>query len=336
MNILNFKNPRRTVLTKRGIIDETEIYPGDILYEYLTGNELEVTGVESVEFDKMCLIKYTDNREAIIADSELVYSGKYLFYPIDIEKVELGKLYQSVLKFGSQIPMSNVDAYVGGALLTAGDLSSEYVTIESSRMADNNFDKMIGLYAAGDYGDYTAFKHKPTDEDCVKWEDYFPEFYVKEDMEIPLRYLFGSLNVRRRWLRGAFDFKYNMDLSPDDVTMSHRNINVLKNVQKVLWSCGILSYIVPEPTVPKNYRLIVIGTKAYSTEFFYNDDFVLNMLNSNINTSKLDPSFDLTIFDICALDEELYTRGSFVPGFYIKDRKHALYLNGDFLPKVSM
>ena len=33
MDILNFKNPQRTVLTKRGIIDEKEISPGDILYD---------------------------------------------------------------------------------------------------------------------------------------------------------------------------------------------------------------------------------------------------------------------------------------------------------------
>ena len=331
MSILNSKIPRY-ILTKRGIINENEIVPGDIFYEYGTGNELEVTGVEPQPFETMYLVKYSDSREDIVTNGELIYSGTYLFYPMDIDKVDKGSLIPTVLKYNHQVPMSNTDAYLSGAFLSYGDLSSKYLSIKTSVLNDN-LDYMLNLYKAGESGEYTLFKYKKNDEECITWEEYFKDFAVSPNMVYPMKYLYGSLNTRKRFLRGVFDCGYDKELSPDDVSILHDNLNILHQIQRMLWSCGILSYVFTEKTMKGYYRLQLLGASEYSTEFFYNEEYILNMLNSNINTSKLDPTFKWELYDINMMSG---VEPSYVPRFYIKDRNHALYLNGDFIPKVSL
>ena len=335
MDILKFNNPRRTVLTTRGIIDVNEVQIGDKLFEYGTGEQLIIDDIENTQFEEMFLVKYTDSREDLVTEKDYIFAGNYLMTVDEFDIDSVGVLEPQVINFNRRPEFFRHDPYTTGAFLTYGNLESEYVSIVSDRFEKlESFFHMAGLYISGDDGNYIYFKNRM--DELELWDDFFPMFDVSKDMDIPLLYAHADYQTRKKFLQGVFDFGYQPEVTPDYASINHNNLKVLKNVQRILWSMGILSIIIPETAneTMYKYRLEIIDKHKYSSEFFKYTSYIYKMLTTDNRVAKLDPKFEWKVLGVYPFLD--YTPNSFIPQFRIRGKERAIYLSGDYIPKVSL
>ena len=204
----------RPVLTSnRGIIPEQEVCIGDKLIEFNTSREIEVQEIEYQPYERLYGVKFTDGREEIFTDKELVYGIKYLFHPWDLMHGNIGWEYRlSPVTFNVSIKKSDVHPYIVGALWAYGDFNYPYINLPKDKVEKNssilnNMDCDI----FGSEGNRCYFKLRGSrPEEPLWWRDLIPHCTWHEDHienpSIPFEYLFNSYRTRITFLRGVFDY----------------------------------------------------------------------------------------------------------------------------------
>ena len=90
----------RSILTSRGMTLENKVSPYDVVYEYDTGNWIQVKNVKRIQINDLYVIKYSDGREQFISDSEKIMIGDKVY---TIEDIKLNKVkrkpQKSILNF---------------------------------------------------------------------------------------------------------------------------------------------------------------------------------------------------------------------------------------------
>ena len=377
-------NDQIKVQTERGDVPIEQVTVGDVVYEYNTGRPYEV--IDIVEEDRMMYrAKYNDGRIMYHSEGE-----------VDVLKSIVPS--QECIRFGSRIanPLQT-DAYTAGAFLVYGDRSDEYmnlpfdiscVNIHFGNLYNIEFDNTLPV----DGKRYYRFKGSPVGS-RIKWIEFFPNLNsgtiinatmdtssqnlgseggsvsVNIDLHyygpnastnlIPLEYQHARIVDRMKFIRGVFEMGYNRLIFPNDCGIAHWDKKYLEEVQKILWSLGILSVIEYDeetasgyhPVITTNvsqlesgggsvsvnieykpnegrfWQLYVVGKSAVEPGLFYNIETIENMLDSKFRTWKY-VKMKFQINSLTELEQHKTPRLIF--------RKPCLqYFTDNFLPKIG-
>lgn len=335
---------RSRVLTPRGIVNKKDLVPGDKVYEYETNELLEVQDIVKLGPVSVWRVEYTDGRTDVFPITSNVFTGDNII-PL-AEALKRGcrnfthvEQHQVDFKLGVQKKLFP-DPYIAGALITYGNYDDPYINLPIDRDAANEeFAFKYGITYAEKVGKdccyYTWNDSRPKDVP-ITWKEFFPEhtFYAKDrrigDPIIPKEYKYASIKERTQMVTGIFDIGYDKYLNPDSVMINHKTEFRLREVQKLLWTLGIVSGITYDCTMRngRTYILRVHRTKEGWPGFFYNIDSICQMIENDYLISK-SPLFDLKV-----------TKAVHVSTGYIYEivlsKPNMLYLGANYLPRVSL
>lgn len=329
MNRFNLNIPS-LLQTTRGIIPIDNIHIGDVVYEYKTGNEFSIENIIDSKIENIYRIKYNDGRILYSRESELSSYKNINTTPHPME-------YNKNKIINPLFP----DPYIAGALLIYGDADDEYLNLPFDCDAVNNlFSHKYQL----NYADRLSVTGKAyfryngnNGDDLITWKEFFPNNYTffakyKNDEHplIPLEYQRSSIKDRIQFIRGVFDCGYKKNVFPYNCGIIHWNESNLLEVQKMLWSIGILSILSYNTNVPKkyegrNYRLEIVGKYDGYPGFFYDIDTLERMI---INDTHEQNKFNLKIESI-----EWYTK-TYMKNIVLS-KPSIQYLIDNFLPRIS-
>ena len=372
------------VQTERGDVPIENVQIGDIVYEYNTGHPYEVLDV--VEEDRMMYrAKYNDGRMMYYSEGEL-----------DVLRSITPS--QECIRFGSRIanPLQT-DPYTAGVFLVYGDRTDEYMNLPFDVSCVNShfgnsynieFDNKVPENGKR----YYRFKGSP-EGSKIKWSEFFPNLTngtiidatiepdattlpsnggsVNVDVNInyygqnasttliPFEYQRARITDRMKFIRGVFDMGYDRITFPDDCGIAHWDKTFLEEVQKMLWSLGILSVIEYDeesasayhpvittsssnlssdggsisvnieykPSAGKYWQLYVVGKSAVEPGLFYNVETIENMLDNKFRTLR----YVKMKFRINSIKEIIQQK---TPRLIFR-KPYLLYNTDNFLPKIG-
>jgi len=340
------------VLTSKGIKSTNKLYPYDKLYDYLSDEYLIVKKVIPIKYDLICNVIYDDNRSQLIGYDDFTYIGNGYISQLneDLNWIR-NNIELKEFKFNDSYNPMIPDPYIAGILLVYGDQSNEYISLPSDIVNGNN---VFAYKYKVDYANILEnnkvyFAYINDLDKRITWEEFFPNyiFYAKthnkKDPIIPYEYQFASLNDRKQFIRGIFDVAYDKDYFQYNDTIIHEDENVLKEIQKILYSLKIPSrinytpyYKFPEDKYPsqmkynRNYTLEIIANKNNYPGFFYYVDYIKNMIYNNQNEIiPINKDYRYKI-------KEIKPIGPGVLDNIILDKKNAVYVTDSYLPRISL
>jgi hypothetical protein len=339
------------ILTERGIIPIEKTRAGDYVYEYNTGKRLEVKNIIDLDIDDIYEITFSDHRKSYSYFDDFVYLGNYtttlkkfvrnISYVKDFgyENIRYGNIIQFPIEYEKSKIKSPLtpDPYIAGVLLIYGNYNSKHINIPNNL----NIPGFLFFKYNLEYGsvfeenNMTFIKNKDASEKNITWEEFFPsyKFYAKShdnnDPIIPDEYMFGSINDREQFIRGIFDIGSYLNTYKDFVGISHSEETMLKEVQKVLWSLGILSTISYNPnyeTGNRVYHLKIEGQYENYPGLFYD----INKIEKSIeNRFKYREDFKMNLKDIKWRCMGYITN-------IVLEKPNMYYITENFLPKISL
>lgn len=336
--------------TQRGIIDIKDVVSGDMVYEYKSNKKVKVLGGGYSKIKKIYQVNYTDSRIGIYTENDNIFDGNKI---ISIESALLMKTFHEIIpypfEYDDQYERPNPDPCVAGALIIHGRYDTPYINLPLDRSGINQlFAHKYNL----DYADYledntTFYQYNGCTKDTpITWKEFFSkyDFYStskrKDSPLIPEEYIKASLIDRKKFIRGVFDVGYNADMFPDNVGIANPHEYRLKEVQRILWSIGILSNISYDPNLPyakgRIYRLDIIGSYHGHPGFFYDINNIRNMIQNDNRWHQTINSFQMKIQSIEPIHTNGYTVENGVMYNIICERPNVLYMTADFLPRVSL
>lgn len=351
--------PARTILTTRGVLDANDVLPGDFVYEWRTGNLLEVKEIKMMPFYEMFKLVYSDGRYQYIVDPECIYLDQWTLpphhpfckctytrdYPIKIYPIDFTKGNE----YGIEAPL-DPDPYVAGALCIHGDQDQEELNWDFDRTeANNQFSHKynVDYYPLiGPNENYFQWKGRVTEE-RITWKEFFGDidFHAtnpESDKIIPDKYFYTSMKNRVQFIRGAFDMGYDETRSPDRVALYHTDRNKLVWVKKMLDSMGVSCHIYTDMRVDykRKHWLEIQGPLNTWPGFFYHYDYIARMLNNSIDKCCVTASDQelyatVTLVDIVNMGGCRYYAKNPVPHIVL-EREHMFYTSPNFLPCVSI
>lgn len=350
------------IQTQRGNIPIDNLNIGDTVYSYESGAELEIHGLTKHDLD-VYKVEYNDGRISYYTRNELEH----------IKQLHIHQYHIDYSQKKVTTPLYP-DPYIAGALCIYGDETDLNLNLPSDSLAVNNlfahkYQLNYGGTVSAEGKVYFRYNGKPNDE-LITWVDFFsnyifagrPENYANPPI-VPLEYSRSSISDRLKFIRGVFDVGYSKDLFPNNCGIAHTSREKLVEVQKVLWSLGILSIITYDATTPcalaidkistdvqtltenggnvnvniafkipssykaKDYRLYVLGKNSTHPGYFYNVDSIENMIDNSYKNNKY------LKFQFQVKSVELYTKTSVTN--VILHKAHLGYLTDNFLPKIS-
>jgi hypothetical protein len=266
------------------------------------------------------------------------------------------------------------DPYVAGALLIYGDQKDPYINLPSFTSAINTtlahkYQLNYANERSANGNFYFRYNGAPFDK-LITWDEFFPNYTfsakpgnLENPSDVPLEYHRSSIRDRIQFIQGVFDAGYDKTIFPNSCGIAHISGSKLLEVQKILWSLGILSTItydqsilcrmepdkisISEPTIPstggnikvdisfkipssyknKDYRLYVLGKNSIYPGMFYNVESIENLIQNKYKSHKYF-KFKLEIKSIKFCDK-ISTRNILLNKPYMK------YLTDNFLPKIS-
>lgn len=300
------------VLSNHGITDIRDLHLHDWVYEYRTGQRLPVLGMKETPIEDMVRVTMSDGRHIDVGMSDMIYIGDDKIVPITdvINNSSLctGIIHQYSINYNIRQyrQYDELPAYLAGALLINGEFDSEYVTLHTdSKSTFSLFDYMLDIQASKVAGyDYVTFNlNGQYPYIKVKWrhlfgpDKIFPITHNPNDKLIPDRYMYASRDERGMFIRGAFDGGFNHDMFKDNIAIASKSEGVLKWLQPMLWSSGILSTISYDPDIPgasgRVYRLDVVGAYANDPGMFYSVKFIERAIENR--NDKSDTEFKVQI-----------------------------------------
>lgn len=340
------------VHTHRGLIEMRDIIPGDRVYEYGTSRQVTVLKAVFPEVDHLYKIEYVDKRTQIVMEHSAIFEGNSIVRIRDafnlLQKVGPFLTYGDIKTFPIDFVGKRIytrpfpDPLVAGALLTYGDYDDPYINLPSDRDGIN--DHFAHRYNL-DYANYLEhgkvyFKFNGAPEDSrITWKEFFPSqnMFVTSrcfnDPLIPIEYQRASIADRWHYVQGAFEIGYSQKMFPNSVSIAHTSERRLEELQKMLWSLGIMSKISYDPSLEpskeRQYRLDLIGKFEGYPGFFYNVENIEHISNNDWDVPHPDRYIPFAISSI-----DYMTEG--VVGNLILDRPRVVYTEGNFTPRVSI
>ena len=376
-------NKNIVVQTKRGNIPLSDVVVGDVVYQYNSGAEHEVLDIVN-ETGPIYRARFNDRR--------------IMFYTYgEIPFIRNMTPNNAPLHYGTGVvnPLP-VDPYITGAFLTYGDRTDPYMNLPYDI---STITKHLGIVHQLEYANELPengrryYRFKGTEEK-IRWNQFFPNldglqniadatmsldqttlpssggtvnamininFFGRNESKnfIPLDYRRARISDRIKLVRGIFEMGYDKKRFPDDAAICHENLKVLREVQKILWSLGIMSNIeyndelaetiqpfidVKTPTISSDggsvkidiefrqpttrlYELYVVGKSSTKAGLYYNVESIENMLDNKFRSLKY-IKFQLKIVSIREYSETTMRRLVF-------EKPNVSYLTDNFLPKIS-
>ena len=343
-----------SVLTPGGPINIIELNPGDTVYEYKTGKPIKIRGITRCDPQPIYGITYTDGRSMKVPVSEMIYTGKdihqlYLLKDI-LDSFIFDEVKPCVIGHSQSIAdRLKRDPYIVGALITYGDWDVPYINLPSYRPE-------ICEYFTNSYmvdvsklsGSKVLFKWRGIEsEELVTWDRFlpYPCYTVSHRLDhemFPLEYINASIRDRMQFIRGIFDVGWDEQTFPDRIGIAHWEEFRLKEVQKILWSMGILSHISYDPNLDRaniwqrsekmRWRLDILGRdhKIYPG-LFYNADNIRYQINNDLKLADFAPRDDY-LLKIESIDS--YTSSGYMFNI-VTENPCTVYVTDNYLPRVS-
>ena len=331
----------RSILTSKGMMLENNIFQGDKVYDYNTNSWIEVKDVIYKPITRLFKVNYSDGRMQYIADNEM---NEFISCDIEI-KLHAIDFYTKIRNKLTPNP------YIVGALLMYGDYNREYINIPSEY--SDAINAICNEY-------HYTYELDPTDSsrvlfrynsdftlEYITWNEFFKQyqFFARnkniDDPVFPKEYMYGSIEDRIQFIRGAFDAGYNKKDSPDNVSLNHWSYERLECFQWILWSLGICSEVSTFST-ESAYRLDILSDRIWCPPiskvnsypgFFYNNLYIRNMTDVDNRTIQDKPQFHLLIESIEEVENPF--KNELIPHF-IFDQKMIIMADRSFLPKVAI
>lgn len=298
------------VPTQRGLLEMDAIRPGDEVFEFRTSKRIEVIGTSTCNPQDMYKITYSDGRSQVVCDEDRIWDGNKVWTPLELQ-VAIKHSHHDVIS--ARIKLEPIDYLQGkivnpvfpdpmiaGALIIYGDYDDPYINLPLDREGiDDHFSHRYNLNFGSVIGNnkvYYKFDGAPPDS-LITWKEFFPkyDFYATskcfEDPIIPDEYYRASIKDRWHFVQGAFSIGYSKDTFPKSVSVAHINEHRLEELQKMLWSLGIMSKITYDPNMisahGRQYRLDVAGIYTDYPGFFYDAWMIQNVINANIRRNSV-------------------------------------------------
>ncbi len=336
----NFLNPR--VLTTNGIKNVSDVLIADQLYEYRTGELLDIIQTKKVLRTNCYLITFHDGRSEWYLENDQIFLGDRIInvcellkqsFPISIEMYPID--YKKIMT-----PLFP-DPYIAGALLMYGDFDDLYINLPLNRdkVNDHLFHKYNLIFGDKLNKNRVYFKSdRNGKEDLITWKEFFPNYKMYptskdiNDPIIPIEYQLASINDRWKFIRGVFDLGYDQINFPDTIGISNKHEFRLKEIQKILWSLGVLSKISYDPNQTEKemlYRLDILGEKNIYPGFFSNIYSMEYQINTDDRFIRHQTKYILGIQNIKYMGK--------YSSYRLKlNKQKTLYLSENFLPRVSL
>ena len=337
----------RSVLTSKGYQYEKNVFIGDKLYDYFTGEFLPIIDIKYQQVGQMYSVIYSDSRIEYYDENEWVLFNNDAVHPYELIDRKMPSktigMYPIEYDFGIQRPLYP-DPYVAGALFMFGDYEDPYINIKETNLIfpSNEFISMLSYkYNIGYSGN--TINHFSRNGEDITWEEFFSNytFYASSqkiyDPIIPYEYQFAKKNDRIQFVRAIFDIGYNKSVTTDRASVNHWNYGRLELLQKILWSLGVPSIIRERGEKEKDFykwRLEILGKKRNYPGLFYNIDNIEDMIALDYNVLNTDPNFKLKIEEVNKVDLMGRNDDVIIPIFYT-DRPHCVYLSSQYLPRIT-
>ena len=318
------------VITEHGMKEINEIEIGDKIYEYGTGKLIEVQNII----------------ETLLPIKKLTFSdGRVDYRGIDERNPKDFKI--SALEFtGIKKPLYP-DPNLAGAIFTYADHSDKYVNLPMDMDNVNNLfsHKYHVKYADKIDKNKVYFSNTCSPDEVLTWEQMFPDydFYAKYKNEwdriIPEDYVYSSIKDRIQFIIGVFDMGYNFRRFPNNVAIAHSNEDMLKVIQKILWSLGILSKISYAPgwTDEENqfhyhpykrfYQLKLLGNNKTYAGLFYEREYIEKFIKREDILDNINKKYILKLINVKEY-----------PQMFVKNLvfdKERWFYTEDYLPRLS-
>ena len=278
------------VYTQRGLIPIDEVVPTDFVYEFNSGEQLQVLSTHKHLSHKLLEITFDDGRMQIVDSSNIIYNPRHLNGTKEIFDYLPHNKYPYIptkeLDFKIKLPIFGPSPYVAGAFLIYGDTDDQYVNMQYGHQPTTDWMMECNLSASTtmDGWNKTYYANAFMPDKPLKWSNFIPNTtaeYHTVCKYIPDAYFYGSIQDRWNLIRGIFDTGYDTYLFPDNVGILHWSESKLYEVKELLLSLGVLSRISDiELDGTHKYRLDVIDHHKMDPKFFYCDKYITHMINT--------------------------------------------------------
>jgi hypothetical protein len=338
------------VLTNRGKLELKDVLPGDYVFEYKTNNLLKVIGVSDPEYSNIYRISYNDGRSQLVPCNGSIYTGSNIVSMIEKDNSILEPISQYPICFNTKVsaPLDPI-AYLAGAFLIYGDYNDKYLNLPFELYGINSvFSNHYSVnyestpVSGSNSKVYFIYNHNHKIEK-IQWNQIFIDKVIGattggiSDIIIPDEYMKASIKERCKFIRGIFDMGYSPKLfSNNKVGVVNESHEKLLAVQEMLWSLGVLSEITCDIFAKKNkYILTILGEYNGYPGFTYLIDHIEYLLNADNKIINHESSFNVSINDI----KSNHISGNQYQGYMsnlILEKPKALYIDGSYLPRVSL
>lgn len=343
------------VPTNRGLTPINYLYPGDEVYSYDGKEKFEVKSIKKL-YGNIIDIIYSDGRSQKCCEDSLIFTGNKIEKVSNIFRAQDRSIYynsninQYEIDFSSGVISEALspDPYMAGMFFMYGDFVDPYLNLVKPRKRPNIFnieDHLFHRYHLTPVDDLSTSKRYFSiydDKKLVRWYDLFhtwPVFNKTSRVHkslIPTAYSISSINDRWQFLRGAADYGYP---GGDALYIPNQDETKLKELQKMMWSIGILSKISYNSIIADgdsfvlgngmNYVLEILPTHESYPGMFYNIFHIKNFLNYDNHPFKPDNKFILSI-------SRMFHSGTGYIYELILNKPNQIYLSENYLPRVSL
>lgn len=246
------------VLTTNGEKFVSKLNVGDMLYNYLTTEPIEIRKIEKIHNDFCYLIIYSDGRSLIYGEYETLYSdfierrysiktlynnGK--FDSDDCQGIILPKSYN----FRKYNDISSLtDPTLIGALYAYGNWESTIANLPiSTTMAQQLYGDNFIYTKIYDGIEQISFMYLSHED--IRFYDFFYKEYFDEVKDfinrrtIPLRYKYASKEDRIKFLTGIYNLDKVYTYLFGEISLKLNNEFVASEIQLMLYSLGYSSTI---------------------------------------------------------------------------------------------
>lgn len=329
------------VLTQRGIIPAEDVLPGDFLYEYGTNKLIQIHAISRLDNQRIYDVRYTDGRVEKVGEDEKVFFNNKIYSPFELTGGILNNIipiHRYVCDYDKLYEGLDPDPYVTGALFIYGDLNDEYINLPADRDEADAvlLHKYNITYANETHPTKKYYTYVGSDEK-IKWIDFYKDYdflnktHVIGTPYIPDEYVYASPADRIQFITGAFDIGYSPNVTPDTVSLIHKDPYMIDMVQRILWSLGIMNHS-SRVNNSDVYQLDILGAEEDYPGFFYDIGFRSRMINNIAEVYKCSPPLELRIKSVTP---SLFSGKQNIYAFYT-DKPDALYYSAQYLPRVAL
>ena len=325
------------VQTQRGDTPIENVRVDDVVYSFHSGESLRVVDILETQVSNIYRIRYTDGRSDYYQEHETICLGKTLtnISMLTTELLESGNfrtvISQPTIHYEVNVDHHMVpDPYIAGALLIHGERDDEHINLPLDRPSANKF--IVNKYRLklghkiGDNRIY--FKYNDGMDKLITWNEFFPNG-VQET--IPLEYRRASMKDRWKFIQGVFDVGFDKYHFSETIGVSNPSEWKLKEVQRMLWSLGVLSTVTYDSTLGKKreYRLDVRSGSFDYPGYFYDIDHITYALEQKYKIQNALEPIELKIQSMEQSRSRAYTKKLKL------EQPCVPFLCDNFLPRVS-